>query len=106
QAAAASANSVMEKNVGAPAAAGREFDLTPSSLVPLDPWKDYITIVSNTDMRPAEAYELHEVGGDHFRSSAVFLTQAHPKQTEGSDIYCGTSFDQLYAQKFGQDTPL
>jgi len=96
----------IEKNMWAPAAMGREFDLTPSSLAPLDPWKDYITIVSNTDMRPAEAYELHEVGGDHFRSSAVFLTQAHPKQTEGSDVYCGTSFDQLYAQKFGQDTPL
>src|SRR5213594_1328607 len=96
----------IEKNMWAPAATGREFDLAPSSLVPLDPWKDYITIVSNTDMRPAEAFELHEVGGDHFRSSAVFLTQAHPKQTEGSDVYCGTSFDQLYAQSFGQDTPL
>jgi hypothetical protein len=96
----------IEKNMWAPAASGRDFDLAPSSLVPLDPWKDYITIVSNTDMRPAEAYTLHEVGGDHFRSSAVFLTQSHPKQTEGSDVYCGTSFDQLYAQKFGQDTPL
>ena len=96
----------IEKNMWAPAATGHDFDLTPSSLIPLDPWKDYVTIVSNTDMRPAEAYELHEVGGDHFRSSSVFLTQSHPKQTEGSDVYCGTSFDQLYAQKFGQDTPL
>ena len=26
--------------------------------------------------------------------------------TEGSDIYCGTSIDQMYAQQFGQDTPL
>jgi hypothetical protein len=30
-----------------------------------------------------------EIGGDHFRSSAVFLTQSHPKQTQGSDIYVG-----------------
>src|SRR5262249_45692024 len=96
----------IEKNMWAPAAAGHDFDLAPSSLIPLDPWKDYLTIVSNTDMRPAEAYELHEVGGDHFRSTSVFLTQSHPKQTEGSDVYCGTSFDQLYAQRFGQDTPL
>jgi hypothetical protein len=96
----------VEKNMWAPVADGREFDLSPSSLIPLDPWKDYLTIVSNTDMRPAEAFTLHEVGGDHFRSSAVFLTQAHPKQTEGSDVYAGTSFDQLYAQKYGQDTPL
>src|SRR6185369_12464457 len=24
----------------------------------------------------------------------------------GSDVYCGISVDQLYAQRFGQDTPL
>src|SRR5580692_11191024 len=96
----------LEKNLWSPAASGRDFDLTPSSLLPLEPWKDLVTIVSNTDMRPAEAFELHEVGGDHFRCSAVFMTQAHPKQTEGSDVFAGTSFDQMYAQKFGQDTPL
>lgn len=96
----------IEKNLWAPAAEGHDFDLTPTSLLPLDPWKDHLTIVSNTEMRAAEAWELHEVGGDHFRCSAVFLTQAHPKQTEGSDVFAGTSFDQMYAQKFGQDTPL
>ena len=96
----------VDKNWWLPAAEGREFDLSPGSLLPLDAWKDYLTIVSNTDMRPAEAYELHEVGGDHFRSSAVFLTQAHPKQTEGSDVWAGPSFDQLYAEKYGQETPL
>ena len=36
----------------------------------------------------------------------MFLTQSHPKQTQGSDIWAGTSMDQLYAQRFGQDTPL
>ena len=35
-----------------------------------------------------------------------FLTQAHPKQTEGSDVYVGASLDQLYAQRFGQETPI
>jgi hypothetical protein len=52
----------------------------------------------------AEAFEPPEVGGDHFRSSAVFLTHSHPKQTKGSDLYCGTSLDQLHAQRFGQET--
>ena len=47
-----------------------------------------------------------EIGGDHFRASAVFLTQAHPKQTMGSDVQAGISIDQLYAQRFGQDTPI
>src|SRR5215831_19639937 len=96
----------IEKNMWAPAQDGHDFDLSASSLLPLDPWKDHITIISNTDLRPAEAFDLHEVGGDHFRSSAVFLTQMHPKQTEGSDVYVGTSFDQIYAKKYGQDTPL
>jgi hypothetical protein len=95
-----------EKFLWSPKEDGHDFDLGPTSMLPLDPWKDYLTIVSNTDMRPAEAFELHEVGGDHFRCSAVFLTQSHPKQTEGSDVFAGTSFDQYYAQKYGQDTPL
>ena len=33
----------------------------------------------------------------------MFLTQAHPKQTQGSDLHAGTSIDQLYAQRFGQE---
>ncbi len=57
-------------------------------------------------MRNAEAFELPEIGGDHFRSSAVFLTQAHPRQTQGSDVRAGVSLDQIYAQKFGQETPI
>src|SRR5688572_18577136 len=96
----------LAKNLWSPAALGRGFDLSPSSLAPLDPLRDYITIVSNTDCKNAEAFGPKEIGGDHFRSSAVFLTQAHPKQTEGSDIYVGPSMDQLYAQRFGQDTPI
>src|SRR5262245_65746386 len=95
-----------QKNMWSPAAGGREFDLAPSSLLPLDPWKDYLTIVSNTDMHGAEAWEPHELGGDHFRSSAVFLTQTHPKHTQSSDVRAGISFDQIYAKRFGQDTPL
>ena len=95
-----------EKHLWAPSAEGSEFDLTSSSLLPLEPYRDYLTIVSNTDVRMAEAFETREIGGDHFRSSAVFLTQAHPRQTEGSDVLAGPSIDQLYANRFGQDTPI
>src|SRR3954470_3919336 len=96
----------MDRNMWSPAQNGHDFDLTPTSLLPMDPYKDYLTVVSNTDMHPAEAYEPPEIGGDHFRSSSVFLTQSHPKQTQGSDVQAGTSFDQLYAQKYGQETPI
>ena len=94
------------QNLWSPAEVGRNFDLTPSALQPLDAWRDYLTIVSNTDVRMAEAFQAPEIGGDHFRSSAVFLTQSHPKQTEGSDVFVGTSLDQMHAQRFGQDTPI
>lgn len=94
------------KNMWAPAAVGRDFDLTPSSLLPLEPFREYVTIVSNTDVKNAEACTPPEIGGDHFRSSAVYLTQSHPKQTQGSDVHVGISLDQLYAQRFGQDTPV
>jgi hypothetical protein len=96
----------LAKNLWSPAAVGRNFDLTPSSLAPLEPYRDYLTIISNTDCKGAEAVTTPEIGGDHFRSSAVFLTQMHPKQTEGSDVKVGTSLDQMYAQRFGQDTPI
>ena len=94
------------QNFWNPAAVGRQFDLSPGSLKPLEPFRDYLTIVSNTDARMAEAFAPAEVGGDHFRSSAVMFTHARPKLTEGSDVRVGTSMDQLYAQRFGQDTPL
>ena len=94
------------RNRWSPAAVGHHFDLTPSALISLEPYRDFLTIVSNTDVEGAEAITAPEIGGDHFRSSAVFLTQTHPKQTEGSDVLVGTSLDQYYAHRFGQDTPI
>ena len=96
-----------KQHLFAPVTQGRDFELSDVNVLRgLEPWRDHMTIISNTDVRMAEAYAPPEVGGDHFRSSAVFLTQSHPKQTQGSDIYCGTSLDQLHAQRFGQDTVL
>jgi hypothetical protein len=94
------------QNLWSPATTGPDFDLSPTSLAPLEPFQDYLTIISNTDVQGAEAVIPKEIGGDHFRSSAVFLTQAHPKQTESSDVVVGTSLDQLYATRFGQQTPI
>jgi hypothetical protein len=95
-----------ERHLWAPPQLGRDFDLSLGALAPLEPFRDQLTIISNTDVRMAEAYGAREVGGDHFRSSAVFLTQAHPRQIESSDVFVGTSLDQLYARRFGQDTPI
>ena len=71
---------------------------------PLAPWRDNVTIVAGLDstssMPPPGL-----TGGDHDRAACVF-TGTPPKKTTGADILCGTSIDQMIAQKFGQETLL
>ena len=95
-----------KEHLWAPAAIGREFDLSPTSLRPLESFRDHLTIVSNCDVASADATDAQEIGGDHWRSSATFLTQSHPRQTTGAEVRAGTSLDQIYAQRIGQDTPI
>jgi len=95
----------LEQNLWTPARIGPDFEFTPI-LKSLEPFREYVTVITHTDLKPAEAAIAAEEGADHFRSSAVFLTAAHPKQTEGSDVRAGISVDQIYAQQYGQDTPL
>ena len=96
----------IKNNFWAPAQVGSTFDLAPTAMKSLEPYRDYLTVVSNTDARNAEAFAAPEIGADHFRTAAVFLTQSKPKQTQGSDVFAGTSFDQIYAQTSGQATPI
>ncbi len=96
-----------EKLLFAPSSVGYDYQLVPENpLKSLESWREHFTIISNTDARMAEPINPAEIGGDHFRSSAVFLTHAHPKQTQGSDLHCGISLDQLHAQRFGEATIL
>ena len=96
-----------ERYLFAPETTGRGYEMVAdNTLKPLEAWRDHFTIISNTDVRMAEPFAPSEVGADHFRSSAVFLTQSHPRQTQASDIFCGTSLDQLHAQRFGQESLL
>jgi len=95
------------KHLWAPEKTGRDFTMVAdSSMAAFEPYREHMTIVSNTDVKMAEAFAAPEIGGDHFRSSAVFLTQSHPKQTQGSDIWAGTSLDQMYAQRIGKASPM
>jgi hypothetical protein len=71
---------------------------------PLAPWKDKLTIVQGLDAT-ASMPPPGSSGGDHSRASATF-SGVPPKKTAGADIYCGTSIDQIVAQKYGQDTLL
>lgn len=40
------------------------------------------------------------------RSAAAFLSAARAKRTAGADVYLGTTIDQVFAKKIGQDTAL
>jgi hypothetical protein len=93
------------KHYWSPAAEGSNFEMT-ETLASLKEFREYMTVITGTDLRPAMAATPEEEGADHMRSSAAYLTAAHPKMTEGADIFNGTSIDQLYANRFGQDTPL
>jgi Protein of unknown function (DUF1552) len=93
------------KHYWSPTKEGSDFEFT-QTLEPLSKLRDYLTIITGTDLNAAGAFDPHEEGGDHFRSSAAYLTASHPKMTEGSDIFAGTSIDQIYAKRFGQQSPL
>jgi hypothetical protein len=71
---------------------------------PLAPWRDKLTIVGGLDATSSMP-PPGSSGGDHSRASATF-TGAAPKKTAGADIQCGTSVDQIIAQRYGQETLL
>lgn len=71
------------------------FEL-PSSLQPLQDVRDRLTV--HTGLAHHNAKALGDGPGDHARSSACFLTGAHPRKTAGSDIVNGVSADQVAAE--------
>lgn len=90
-----------------PAASGADFEFT-ETLAPLESLRSYITIVSGTQLCGAMSLTADEDGpmADHARSSAAFLTAAHPKRTSGKDFRCGPSLDQILAPHLGGHTPI
>ena len=86
----AAPSSASRRTCGRRRRSGAQFDLSPTQpqrarAVPRLP--DHRQQHRRAQRR---SVQLPEIGGDHFRSSAVFLTQAHPKQTQGSDVCVGT----------------
>jgi hypothetical protein len=73
---------------------GAGFDLKPT-LAPLAALRDKFSILTNLTLDGAFAHG--DGAGDHARSAAAFLTGAHPRKTDGSDIYNGISIDQVIA---------
>lgn len=85
-----------------PKSVGADYEMS-TILEPLAPWKEQFSVVTGLAHNNANA--LGDPGGAHGRSCAAYLTGAHPKPTEGSDLYCGVSMDQLAASRIGATTP-
>ena len=90
-----------------PQKAGADYALSPAIspiLEPLAPYRDRFSVI--TGLAHYNANALGDGPGSHGRSCGAYLTGAHPKRTEGSDLYCGISMDQVVANHIGQSTPL
>ena len=88
-----------------PKTVGKDFDFTPI-LAPFEPYRSYMTVISNLDHQMATSQTPEEAAGDHDRTASVFLSGAHVKRTAGQDIYAGITIDQVLAQGIGQENPL
>ena len=71
---------------------------------PIADFRDQMNIFSGLTLDGARAHG--DGGGDHARSVASFLTGAHPKKTNGSNIRNGQSVDQVAAEQIGHLTRL
>jgi hypothetical protein len=88
-----------------PKAKGRLAELS-TILAPLTPYRDRLTVISGIDQRVAEANSEDGATGDHTKANAAWLTGVRCKRTEGADLECGTSADQLAARVLGKETVL
>ena len=95
------------KNYWSPEQEGAGFEFT-LSLKSLEPFRDYITVISNTELRNAMSLRRQDDGpmADHARSSAVFLTGALPARGMSKEIRSGPSIDQIYAGSLKGETPI
>ena len=86
-----------------PAQTGEGYALSPI-LQPLAPYRDKFMVISGVDAHQGDA--LGDGAGDHARACGTWLTGVHVKKTEGADLTCGVSMDQLVANKFGEATQI
>ena len=86
-----------------PATTGKNYAMTPI-LKPLEKVRDKFSVISGLAHYQASAFGAPPAG--HGRSCPAFLTGVHAKATEGADIQCGISADQVAASYFAKDTQL
>jgi len=82
-----------------PATTGAGFEFTPI-LKPLEPFRDYVNVVSGLGHKAADTTAVHSL------SPTTWLSGVRPKATQGVDAFAGVTADQIAAQAIGQDNPL
>ena len=82
-----------------PASEGAGFEFTPI-LKPLEPFRDYVNVVSGLGHKAADTTAVHSL------SPTTWLSGVRPKATQGVDAYAGVTADQIAARAIGQDTAL
>jgi hypothetical protein len=82
-----------------PATEGAGFEFT-DILKPLEPFRDYVNVVSGLGHKAADTTAVHSL------SPTTWLSGVRPKATQGVDAYAGVTADQIAAQAIGQDTVL
>jgi len=80
---------------------GKDFSLS-RTLQPLEKVRHEVQVISG--LEDISANEGSDGGGDHARAGGTFLTGVRIKKTAGSDIYAGTSIDQIVAGQIGHLT--
>ena len=85
-----------------PTGTGTDFAFSPI-LKPLEPYREYLNIVSNTYAPMAYGADA-SAAANHARSSAVFLSGVKPDESARPAL--GETVDQVAAKAIGQDTPL
>jgi len=73
----------------------------PFNWKPLEPFVSKTTILSGLHSRSAEP-PPGVTGADHW-VAAAFMCAVKPRKTAGADVSCGTTIDQLIAQKIGRE---
>ena len=94
------ANAANWKDRWTPQGEGRITQLPPS-LMSLEPFLDRVTVVSNLANKNAGV-----AAGFHATANSCYLSCVESKRTEGSDIHCGVTVDQIAARHIGKDTPI
>src|SRR5690606_25256660 len=86
-----------------PTSDGKDFEF-PYIWKPLEPFRDRVVLMSGLWSQSSEP-PPGVTGADHF-VAAAYLCGVKPKKTTGADVECGTTIDQVIAQKIGQETLL